>query len=231
MKYFHFPVIALVAMVVASCATTKYVSKPDFQAINDVAVFTPFTYITWQESKNDVQYSDSLSSVCAQLITKTIQRSSLPTGDVVDIEFSDDMVYQSALASLRGINAKKAGEASVPEPLLRLLRDSGQRYGVFVFSNGFMRSDKDFAKAAGAGAAVGVLTAVLTMGAATTFTVPYKYSFKVWTAVVDSATGRIVFYNTDVFEDGNPTREEHVRKIIELLFNDFGKQKSVSSRH
>ena len=27
MKHFHLPVIALVAMVVASCSTTKYVSK------------------------------------------------------------------------------------------------------------------------------------------------------------------------------------------------------------
>ncbi len=227
----HLPVIALVvAMAVSSCATTKYVSKPDFQAISDVAVFTPFTYITWQEDKNDVQYSDSLSCVFAQLITKSIQRSALPAGELVDIEFSDDEVYQSALASLRQINAKKAGEAAVPEPLLGLLRDSGHRYGVFVFSNGFMRSDKNFAKAAATGAAVGVLTAVLTMGAATTYTIPFKNSFKVWTAVVDSSTGRIVFYNTDVFEDGNPTREDHVRRIIESLFKEFGKQTVVSAR-
>ena len=223
MKHFHLPVIALVAIVVASCSTTKYVSKSDLETINDVAVFTPFTYITWQEGKNGVQYSDSLSFVCAQLITRSIQGSALPTGELVDIEFSDDEVYQSALASLRDINAKKAGEAAVPEPLLRLLRDNGQRYGVFVFSNGFMKDGKNYAKAVAAGAVLGVLTAVLTMGTAVAYTVPVKNSFTVWTAVVDSSTDRIVFYNTGVFEDGNPTKEEHVRKVIDRLFKDFRK--------
>ena len=223
MKQLHLPVIALVAMVVASCATTKYVSKSDLGTINDVAVFTPFTYITWQEGKNGVQYSDSLSFVCAQLITRSIQGSALPTGELVDIEFSDDEVYQSAMASLRDIKAKKAGEAAVPGPLLKLLRDNGQRYGVFVFSNGFMMDGKNYAKAAAANVAVGVLTTVLTMGAATAYTIPTKNSFAVWTAIVDSSTDRIVFYNTDVFADGNPTKEEHVRRIIEHLFKDFKK--------
>ena len=42
-------------------------------------------------------------------------------------------------------------------------------------------------------------------------------------SVVDSSTDRIVFYNTEVFADGNPTKEEHVRGIIEHLFKDFKK--------
>ena len=221
MKLFRTIAILLVAAALASCAPTKYVSQSDFVSIDDVAIVTPFAYVTAVEGKEGEQYSDSLSFVCSQLLAESLASSALPAGEVIDVVFGADEVYQSAMASLRDVDVRKAGEALVPEPLISLLKDNGKRYGVFTFSNGFMMDNKNYAKIVAVDALATILSIVL--GGVGLYSTPMKNYFTVWTAVVDSESERIVFFNTGIADGGNPTKPQHVQKTVDHLFKDFSK--------
>lgn len=222
MKHFRIIAVLLAAAAFASCAPTKYVSQPDFVSIDDVAIVTPFAYVTAVEGKEGAQYSDSLSFVCSQLLAASLESSVLPTGEVLDIVFGDDDVYQSAIASLRDVDARKAGDALVPEPLISLLKDSGKRYGVFTFSDGFMMDGRNYAKIVVVDALATILSVALGGGLYST-PATSKDQFSIWTAVVDSESERIVFFNSEYNIGGNPTRPQLVQRVVDHLFKDFSK--------
>lgn len=207
---------AIVALV--SCAPTKYVAPDLGSTLDKVAIVTPFTYIEFLDQNNLKAYDDSLSGACAHLITEALAQSGLPTTQVIPIDFQEaDAAFPDALASLRDVNPKYAGQTHVPPVLRNLLLDNGARYGVIVFANGFSRDRKGYAKAAALGVGLAVLTAVISMGTVSAYAIPVKSEMSTWIGIVDAEEDCFVFYNARYEEGAEPAIPHHVTRQIQKL--------------
>lgn len=206
----------------SSCATTRYVSKNDIGAIHDVAIISPFAYISFLNGEGKLQYDDSLSKECARLISEALMHSPIPTGKSIPVDLdSDDPVWKDAIASLRDVKPKEAGLTPIPRELDELLEENGQKYGVVVFANGYTRDKKDYRKKVALGIGMAVLTTVATGGMATSYSLPVKNSMHTWIAIIDSENDRFVFLDSLLEQDTDPTKPAHVTDHISHLLNNI----------
>ena len=215
------PILATV-LAICSCATNRYIAPDLAGNLDEVAILTPFTYVEFLDAKGEVAYDDSLSAVCAQLITNALLQSPLPTGRMIPVDLAgEDPTFRDAIASLREIDPKKAGEIPIPQELDRLLEENGQRYGVVVFANGFTRDRKDYGKKMALGLGMAILTTAISLGTVTAYSIPEKSILRTWIGILDAETDQFVFYNRRTAEDAEPTKIKHVSDQIRRLLKDF----------
>lgn len=220
----HLILFLMAVLALSSCAATKYLSENDARSINDVAIVSPLVSIGFLDKKGNSSYDDSLSTECARLITEALERSPLPTGRFVDVDFdSAATACKEAIASFKNIRPKNAGETPVPHALDSLLEANGQKQGIFVLAEGFTRDRGNYGKALAVGIGLALVTTVATMGTVTAYSVPYKSATQVWMAVVDSENDKIVFYNSQFRKDSEPAKEKHVDALISRMLKDFRK--------
>lgn len=220
MKISRLLLACLAAAIVSSCATSKYIA-PGTQTITGIAVLSPASVQGHINAAGQLEYSDSVSAVSAEILAKTLQ-AAVPgvTGHI-------NADYQGAfeglagpIRSLAGLNAKSAPYANMPDQLDSLLRSGGYRYGLIAFSEGFTRDKSNWSKGIARGTAIAVLTTVLTLGMVSVYSFPLKFKSDIYVAIWDSETSQIVFYNKSL-KEADPTNEKHVTKQIDKIMKAY----------
>lgn len=214
-------ILGLAAVVaLASCAPTRYVAPDLGTTLDKVAVVAPFTYIEFLDKDGMKAYDDSLSGECARHITEALAQSTLPVTRVIPVDYTpDDPGIPDALASLRDVEPKYAALAHIPPVLRNLLLENGQRYGVVVFANGFSRDRRNYAKAAAIGLGLAVMSAVISMGTMSVYSIPVKSEMRTWIAIVDAEEDCYLFYNKRYEEGAEPALPGDVSRQVHKLLN------------
>jgi hypothetical protein len=207
-------------IALCSCATNRYIAQDIGDKLHDIAVITPFAYINYIDETGVNAYDDSLSLMCSRLFTLGLLNSSLPTGPKITIDFDNDYPeFRDAVASLKDIDPRYAGEIPIPPILDSLLEANGLQYGVVVFANGFSRSRKNYVEAMATGLGIGILTTVISMGAVTTYIVPYKGMLNTWIGIIDAENDCFVYFNRRFEKDAEPDKPLYVYNQINRLLD------------
>ncbi len=207
----------------SSCSASRYISKNDIREVRNAAIVSPFAYIYILEGGEYFYYDDSLSNECSRLIEEALKLSAIPTGKTIHVDLdSEDPQWRDAIASLRDVNPKQAACAPIPYLADRLLEENGQRYGILVFTNGFIREKKDYREKVALGVGLAVLTTIATGGAATAYSIPLKNSMHTWIAIIDSEKDCFVFLD-NIETESDPTKPAHVSSHIRRLLNNIEK--------
>ncbi|MCQ2140396.1 MAG: hypothetical protein MJZ09_08490 [Bacteroidales bacterium] len=223
MKTHKLLILLLCIFTLSSCATTKYICEEEFDAIENVAIVTPFTDIETIESRDSVVYDVDATEDFSRFIVEGLMASALPTSKYLQMDLEEGR-NSNAVLSIKDINPKYADEAQVPRELLNFLKEHDQRYGVFVFANGFLTNNKHYAKELVTGVLLAVVCTVISLGTVTMYDIPEKNSYNMWLAVVDSEKERIVYLNTLSNNGGNATNFKHVSSSVNKLVKDFKKK-------
>lgn len=220
---------AIISAVVSlsSCATSKYVSKEEIAAIDNVAIVEPFSYMEYHyENGRYKDYSDSLSKLCSEFVAEAIDEADLPFANASVIEYDhEDKSLLDAIASIRYIVPKEAAEFELPFEMDRLLEESGFRYGIFSFTNGYFIDRKTYVKRMVLGLTLGVASAILSMGTVVAYAIPYRGVINSWIAIADSESNKLVFFNSGVNTYGSQLGRKAVKRQVKYMLKPLKKLK------
>lgn len=214
--------LLMVALAVSSCGTARYYAGfTPASAGKDVALLGPVSGIFYLDEKNVESFSDSLSLESEELIAGMLSQINAPVSSRIELDDQEKDEVAAFMNYLKGYNQKQIGDLPIPEPLDFLLEAEGQRYGLIVFSQGMTRDRKGYVKEAVKGAAMGIATAILSLGMISVYSAPVRNASHIYTAIIDSEEDRIVFYNQSTPEESDPFKPEAVRKQLSKLLKDF----------
>ena len=101
---------------------------------------------------------------------------------------------------------------TIPETIDRFIEESGHRYGMVVYSEGYSRTGGNYALEVVKTIGIGILTGWVSA--------PYKDETHLYLMILDSDTDRIV-YNRHCFGEYNPLKDKHIGKALKRTFSDF----------
>jgi len=210
------------AVVLVSCGTSRYVSGVPAGSAAPAALIEPLSYLTYIQSNGQESYdpegSDESQKLLADAFTKTYQGLA-GILSAADSDNSDGV--RNSLEALTMINNPKGLEQSeVPAPVRNLLLSNGYRYGLLVYSDGFTRDKKNYARAVAGNAVLAIVTAVLTLGMVSVYGIEAPYGSRVYLMVVDAQEDRILYYDSTAGEL-NPLEAKHVNRQVERLLKNF----------
>ncbi|WP_041537119.1 hypothetical protein [Pseudopedobacter saltans] len=193
--------------------------------IKDIRLVFPVTYISEIQKGNKAQYNDSLSLISAQLIDSIIEnyniditeKSNLLEGKT-RVQYEKDVVDLSKASS----KLKNLEEILIPESLLAELRKSTKKHHLLIFSSGVTRAKGNYGKEVGKGVAMGILT----MGMY--YQVPIKGNSNVHAFLIDSESGKVLFYKKSFIQDRDPLEPKVLEKQFKALLKENASLKQNS---
>ena len=224
----HFILIAAVVSL-TSCSTALFSSgfSTEVAATEGLAMLDPVSAIFYLDEKNKESFSDSLSQASEALMEQLAY--GLPLDFHARIPLNEDQ-REEAVAFLRYAEdgpRSRIQELPIPGVLDSLMEANGERYALFLFTEGMMRDRRGYAKEVAGeivGAVVaGVLSAVLGGGGVYAAGGAAIAATHIHAAVLDSQLNRVVFFNRDLRQDENirPLDAEAVNRQLRRLFRPF----------
>ena len=217
-----FALLLCSAVLLSSCATAKYFSgfKPG-DAEGKMALLGPVSTQFYIDKDGQEAYSETLSIASEEMLADLTVKMGVPVDEIFPL---DSLLMEETVGFVRYLQSstkKRMGEAPIPAALDELLEEHGYRYGLLLYADGMSRDKGEFVKKAVAGAFVSVVIAVATLGMIVPYAVPTEYSSAMYTAVLDTETNRVVFYNHSGPRETHPLKEKPVRSQLADLYRDF----------
>lgn len=220
MKRILFALIVAVILL-PSCATPRYFGGfKTSDAIGDMALLGPASCQFFVDYNNNEHYSDSLSAVSQAMLTD-ITLQMVPINEVMPL---DSLQKEEAVAFMRFIfDQPKAvmENAAIPSALDDMLETAGIRYGLLIYADGMTRDKKAYLRDSAIGLALGIATAILTLGMVSVYGYSIPYVSGMDAAVLDSQTDRVVYYSHFPADERNPLSENQVRTQLARVLRDF----------
>ena len=215
---------AIAVLVLASCANTKYAPESLRNNLDNVAILTPMSYIDYVDESGHAWPDDSLSAMSQEVLINALYNSALPISKYIPVNFlAAGENFENEIAALERVDPKNVPNLTIPRYIDQLLEENGERFGVMLFSYGFERDRKGYAKEVAADVAATVLStalAVLLGIGVSTYGVTAKNESHIFAVIYDSLADSVVFYNTTAnFNEGiSPLKQEAVQKQIDKIF-------------
>jgi hypothetical protein len=224
-----------VLLLLASCAQYRYVAE-DAPAVEDVTLIMPYSRVFYIDQEGE-HYDEAGSDEQQKLLTGLLLSSGLgitDTVDVVGLPNQKDLDWE--IESLPRINHKRMGEIVFEGALDKFLESKGARYGLIVFSEGFIKDrklyKKEVAKAVLVGVAVGVIGGLAGGAIGGVFVDPdfsmsyeatpgWAYGSSLNAMLVDTQTGQVLFYNKILPVERNPLKPEALASQLQKLFRKY----------
>lgn len=226
-------IAVVVLLVLASCGSTRYSSGVKVKEINEFAFIQPCAHIDmfWTDGG---YYNQPNTDLAAQMVTNVINSERFPFSEMIPADYyskngANNDVLQWA-AGLSDIKASDIDRMRVPKSLMKLLENSKERYGVFIYTYGYVttveayekeKREKELSKA------VDDLAESLTGVKGLTnpsrdYNPSTPYGNEMVCVVIDKEENRLVYYakKTPDFPS-HPTDNEDVRDMLHALLKDF----------
>ncbi|MBR7005268.1 MAG: hypothetical protein IKI00_09925 [Bacteroidales bacterium] len=132
-----------VAVAVSSCGPVKYSSSEnlDLKSVPEYAFIEPVADILYYDRKNKPVYDPEFSAEAADLITSIVSSQRYPFSEVMRMDYDhSDRKVRKWIQNIGSVSTSRLSKVRVPGDLLDAIDRSGHRYGVVIFSTGFIRS-------------------------------------------------------------------------------------------
>jgi hypothetical protein len=218
MKY----ITVIVAMLLfGACASPNFQSTgASSSEVNDIAYFSPFSYIQLIEKGNRTEHNDSLSAATNNILDSLLlvhgpslrAAHKLETGEPERSVVEQEVAY---LAHSLLYTRAKLDDLTLPPAIDSILESRGRRFGLAVVATGFGRRKGNFGGQVAKGVAVGVLT--LGMYAP----VPVKSSIGQFAFIFDAERNDVTYYRRVLPEQKEPTDPIVVQRQFMELFRGY----------
>jgi len=133
---------AVMALVAASCGPLTYTpSDIDIASIHEFAFIEPVADILYYDSRNKPVYDYELSDEAADLIASIVSSQRYPFSDVVAMDYDGgERGVRKWIQNLGDISTSRLERVRVPNDLRKTIEKTGYRYGIIIYSNGYIRS-------------------------------------------------------------------------------------------
>lgn len=212
----------------ASCSTYHYVSE-DAASVDDITLILPYSRVFYID-KDGESYDEKLSVEQQQILTGLLYGMGLPIKDTLNVVgLPNQKDLDEEISFLPAINPKEVGNLNSDGPVDKLLEKNGARYGLIIFSEGFVK-DKALYKSEVAktlivgivgglvGAAIGGALGGSGIGMSYVATPGWAYGSSLYAMLIDTQTDKVLYYNRVNPEERNPMKSETLASQLEKLF-------------
>jgi len=138
-------IIAALSAVVAmsSCGPVKYSSSDNLnlRSVREFAFIEPVADVLYYDRRNKPVYDVELSDEAADLITTIVSSQRYPFSRVIRMDYDrKDRDIRKWIQNIGSVSTSRLSRVRVPDDLLKAIENSGHRYGVVIFSSGYVRS-------------------------------------------------------------------------------------------
>ena len=133
----------LVAVAVSSCGPVTYSSSENLnlKSVREYAFIEPVADVLYYGSKNKPVYDYELSDAAADLITTIVSSQRYPFSEVIYMDYDgSNREIRKWIQNIGSVSTSRLDRVRVPRDLLDAIDRSGHRYGVVIFSSGYIRS-------------------------------------------------------------------------------------------
>lgn len=231
MKHFSIFTVLAAILAVTSCGPSRYTANVNLSAIDEFAFIEPHARVTYYETKKGY-YNDQLSADAARVLNTVISLERYPFSDVIEMDYKgEDSNIRKWMESFPDVDPARAGRLRVPKDLCRVIEDSGHRYGVLVYSYGYIQSEEarrmerlEKAVDKVLEAAVEKMTGEKSTSSSSSST-SSPYGNVMYCAVVDAQEAEVVHFVQEVpFFASHPTDRADVSSLSQSLLKDLFKK-------
>lgn len=222
----RFVLIATV-LLSASCSTYHYVSE-DAADVDKITLILPYSRVFYID-KDGESYDEKQSVEQQKILTGLLYGMGLPIKDTLNVVgLPNQKDLDEEISFLPAINPKEVGNLNSDGPVDKLLEKNGARYGLIIFSEGFVK-DKALYKSEVAktlivgivgglvGAAVGGAIGGSGIGMSYVATPGWAYGSSLYAMLIDTQTDKVLYYNRVNPEEKNPMKSEALASQLEKL--------------
>lgn len=231
MRKLAFALVALFAMGPFMLANAGPGFKP--KDVDEYLFFQPCACIDMYYTDGGY-YSQPQTDKAAGIVADIINVERFPFSDMVEADYYGDGANADALKWARVLaetKPKDVGRLKVPKSLIAKLNESEDRYGVFIYTYGYVTSVEAYEKEKRDKAishAVDVVAEELTgvkglTNPSMNYTADIPYNNEMLCVVIDKQERSVVYYKkqpSPMF-NSHPTDYEDVSKMLHKLLKDF----------
>jgi hypothetical protein len=226
--------LALTALF-AAVAFVSASAGPGFKIKNvqEFAFFQPCGYIDMYYTDGGY-YSQPQTDKAAGMVADIINVENFPFSDMIPAEYYGDGANADALKWARILAETKPKDVSrlrIPKSLIKLLNDSEDRYGVFIYTYGYVTSVEAYEKEKRDKAishAVDVVAEELTgvkglTNPSMSYSPDIPYNNEMICVIIDKEERSVVYFkkqDAPMF-NSHPTDYEDVSKMLHKLLKEF----------
>ncbi|MBR3011742.1 MAG: hypothetical protein IKO88_08695 [Bacteroidales bacterium] len=233
MKSIHHLILGFsVLLLVAACGPSRYTSSSfNLASVPEYAFIQPYSYIILYGDDGKGYYNDESSATATRLISNIINSERFPFSDMVPANYSDENEdIKNWMRSFPDVDPSKADRLRVPKSLRELVNKSGLRYGVVIYSYGYVQTKKGYQTEKIEKAASKVIDEALEkltgIGGITNpsknYSVSSPYGNVLFCAVIDGEADRVVHFVKEVPTlASHPEESADVSELLHKLLKEF----------
>lgn len=211
--------ILFVATMFSSCATTYTASGTNVSKIDELAFIEPRSLIYYFSPESG--YLDSSLVVGSEeLITEIITSSRYPFTDPVAADYEGKGAsIANWIDRFSDLESSDIPRLKVPKALTELIKSTGHRYGIVVHAYGYIKSNELYDQEK--------LEELVGNIIRTVFDEPKRYTAgdqvgnALYTAVIDTQTDRIIYFNSVLSNADHPLSRRNVGSQMKSLLRKF----------
>ena len=217
-------------LALASCGTTRYTTNVKIAHIQEFAFIQPCSNMDLFDTDGGY-YSQHYTDKAAQTVANVINSERFPFSEMISADYQeankDALAWAKILVDMK---RSQLNRMKVPKSLISLLQGSKDRYGIFIYTRGYLTTKDAYEKEKREKAASKVIDEVAeTLTGIQGLTNPSRnytpndpYGNEILCVVIDKEEERLVYYakKTPTFAS-HPTDNEDVSDMLHSLLKDF----------
>ena len=219
-------------ILAAACGPSRYTSSSfNLASVPEYAFIEPYSYIVLYGDDGKGYYNEQSSAQATNIITNLINSERFPFSDMIPADYDgENEDIQKWMRTFPDVDPSKADRLRVPKSLKKMLDKSGLRYGVVIYSYGYVQTKKGYQKEKVEKAASKVIdTAIEKLTGISGLTTPSRdysvsspYGNVLYCAVIDGETDRVVhFVNETPTFASHPGENSYVSELLHKLLKEF----------
>lgn len=212
--------ILLAATVFSSCATTYTAKGTNVSKIDELALIEPRSIIFYFDTPQSGYLDSSLVAASEQLVTEILTSSRYPFTDPVPADYAGEGASIAKWIDIfSDLESSDIPRLKVPKALTDLIKSTGHRYGIVVHAYGYIQSNEAYDQAK--------LEELVGNVIRTLFDEPKRYTAgdqvgnALYTAVVDTQTDRVIYFNSVLSNADHPLSRGNVNSQMKRLLKKF----------
>ena len=233
MKSIRILILGLSALFLAvACGPSRYTnSSVSLASVPEYAFIQPYSYIILYGDDGKGYYNEESSATATELISNIINSERFPFSDMIPADYDGDNAdIKKWMRTFPDVDPAKADRLRVPKSLKRMLDKSGLRYGVVIYSYGYVQTKAGYQREKVEKAASKVIDKAIEnltgisglTNPSQNYSVSSPYGNVLYCAVIDGETDRVVhFVNETPALASHPKENADVSELVHKLLKEF----------
>jgi hypothetical protein len=233
MKNTRHLIIGLSALLLAvACGPSRYTNSSFSPAsVPEYAFIQPYSHIVLYGDDGKGYYNEESSANATRVISNIINSERFPFSDMIPADYNgENEDIKNWMRTFPDVDPAKADRLRIPKSLKKMLDQSGLRYGVVVYSYGYVQTKVGYQREKVEKAASKVIDKAIESltgisgltNPSQNYSVDSPYGNVLYCAVIDGETDRVVhFVNETPTFASHPEENSYVSELLHKLLKEF----------